>query len=538
MAGGIGALVGLQGALAGVRVADFTASWAGPHCVSLLAFMGAEVIKIESRSKLDLARYYPPYKDHLEHPDNAMWFAQMHRNSLSVTLNLRERVGVELAKRIVAISDIAAENFRAGVADRLGLGYDELVKVNPQVIMAALSGFGAYGPRSRWVTYGMHVSNLSGLMTSLGYDDTDPVQDWVEMPDPSGGVAGASAVLAALHYRLRTGKGQHIDLSEEETAIGFQPEKLMDYAMNGREAERMGNRAPGMAPHGVYRCAGDDEWVSVAVGSEEEWERLCSAIGKAELARDTRFRTLAARKENEGCPGRDSRVVDTGPHSKWEVMKSLQGSGVGAVATFTNADLYHDEHLAARGFFTWDEHPVQGRAKMPAQPWRMSGTPLSMTRPGPKMGEHNGYVLEELLGLSSGRRLRGWWGEGWCIRGLRLSGSAQRGYRRLGRAFGRRQTRPAFGEACPCSCRRLFLLVGAISGDREDLELRRSESVARRTPRTSAALVTLSPKSSMISVRMKSPGWEGVILTLIGLVFISGSPPDSDDISHQLLLQM
>ena len=390
-----------KGALAGVRVADFTASWAGPHCVSLLAFMGAEVIKIESRSKLDLARYYPPFKDGIESPDRAMWFAQMHRNSLSVTLNLREAEGVEIAKQIVAISDIAAENFRAGVADRLGLGYRDLVRVNPQVIMASLSGFGAYGPRSRWVTYGMHVSNISGLMGAVGYPDTDPVSDWVELPDPSGGVAGASAILAALHYRLRTGKGQHIDLSEEETAIGFQPEKLMDYAMNGREAERMGNRAPGMAPHGVYRCAGDDEWVSVAVGGEEEWKRLCSAIGEAELARDTRFRTPAARKENEGAL---DEIVEswTRVRSKWEVMRLLQGSGVGAVATFTNEDLYQDEHLAARGFFTWDEHPVQGRARMPAQPWKMSETPLAMTRPGPIMGEHNGHVLEELLGLGRG----------------------------------------------------------------------------------------------------------------------------------------
>ena len=391
----------VKGALAGVRVADFTASWAGPHCVSLLAFMGAEVIKIESEAKLDLARYYPPFKDGIESPDRAMWFAQMHRNSLSVTLNLREAEGVELAKRIVAISDVAAENFRAGVADRLGLGYKDLEAVNPQVIMASLSGFGAYGPRSRWVTYGMHVSNISGLMGSVGYPGTDPVSDWVEMPDPSGGVAGASAVLAALHYRLKTGKGQHIDLSEEETAIGFQPEKLMEYAMNGGEAERMGNRHPGMAPHGVYRCAGDDEWVSIAVGSDEEWKKLCLAIGMEQLAGDPRFATVSARKENEDAL---DEIVEgwTLGRSKAEVMKVLQGSGVGAVATFTNEDLYHDEHLAGRGFFTWDEHPVQGRARMPASPWKMSGTPLSTTRPGPRMGEHNGYVLEELLGLNRG----------------------------------------------------------------------------------------------------------------------------------------
>ena len=391
----------MKGALAGVRVADFTASWAGPHCVSLLAFMGAEVIKIESEAKLDLGRYYPPFKDDIQSPDRAMWFAQMHRNSLSVTLNLREPGGVELARKIVGISDVAVENFRAGVADRLGLGYKDLIAVNPQVIMASLSGFGAFGPRSRWVTYGMHVSNISGLMSAVGHPESEPVSDWVEMPDPSGGVAGASATLAALRYRLKTGKGQHIDLSEEETAIGFQPEKLMDYGMNGREGERMGNRHAGKAPHGVYRCAGDDEWVSIAVGSEEEWGRFCSALGMEQLAREPKFANLPARKENEDAL---DEIVEgwTREHTKSEVMKSLQGWDVGAIATFTNADLYHDDHLAARGFFTWDEHPVQGRAKMPAQPWKMSATPLSMTRSGPMMGEHNGYVLEELLGLSRG----------------------------------------------------------------------------------------------------------------------------------------
>ena len=392
-------IAALKGALTGIRVADFSASWAGPHCVGLLAFMGAEVIKVESSAKLDLARYYPPFKDNNPGPDTAMWFAQMHRNSLSVTLNLRTPEGVKLASRLVSISDVMLENFRAGVADRLGLGYKELVKTNPQLIMAALSGFGAYGPRSRWVTYGMHVSNISGLMTSVGYPGAEAVSDWVEMPDPSSGVAGASAVLAALHYRLRTGKGQHIDLSEEETVIGFQPEKLMDYEINGRESERMGNKHPSMSPHGVYRCAGDDEWISIAVESEEEWVRLCSVIGREELARDEGFSTVAGRKENEAAL---DEIVEgwTLGRSKVEAMNALQRAGLGAMATLTNADLYHDEHLAARGFFAWDEHPTQGRARMPAQPWKMSGTPIAMTRPGPKIGEHNGYVLEELLGLS------------------------------------------------------------------------------------------------------------------------------------------
>ncbi len=388
-----------QGALAGIRVADFTSAWAGPHCVSLLAFMGAEVIKVESRAKLDLGRFYPPYKDGVPNPDGAVWFNQMHRNSLSVSLNLRTPEGIALSKRLVSVSDIVVENFRAGVADRLGLGYQELVKVNPQVIMAAVSGFGAYGPRSRWVTYGMHISNISGLMASVGFPNTEPVSDWVEMPDPSGGVAGTAAILAALHYRARTGKGQYIDVSELETVIGFQPQSMMDYVMNGVEPGRMANRDQVMVPHGVYPCRGEDEWVSIAIADEEEWRRFCSAIGRPELTQDPRFSLASVRRRNED--ELDALIADwTGQRTKFQVMETLQASGVGAVAAFTNADLLHDRHLAARGFFAWGEHPYQGRTRMPARVWHMSETPLSLNRPAPMMGQHNSYVLGELLGVS------------------------------------------------------------------------------------------------------------------------------------------
>ena len=397
-----GALTGIrQGALAGIRVVDLTSAWAGPHCVSLLAFMGAEVIKVESRAKLDLGRFYPPYKNGVPNPDGAVWFNQMHRNSLSVTLNLRTPEGVALSKRLVSVSDIVVENFRAGVADRLGMGYRELVKVNPQVIMAAVSGFGAYGPRSRWVTYGMHISNMSGLMASVGFSDTEPVSDWVEMPDPSGGVAGTAAILAALHYRARTGKGQYIDVSELETVIGFQPQGIMDYVMNGVEQGRMANRDQVMVPHGVYPCRGEDEWVSIAIADEEEWRRFCSTIGRPELARDPRFSPASARRRNED--ELDALIADwTCQRTKFQAMETLQASGVGAVAAFTNADLFHDRHLAARGFFAWDEHPHQGRTRMPARAWQMSETPLSLNRPAPMMGQHNSYVLGELLGVSEG----------------------------------------------------------------------------------------------------------------------------------------
>ena len=271
----------------------------------------------------------------------------------------------------------------------------------PQVIMAAVSGFGAYGPRSQWVTYGMHISNLSGLMASVGFSDTEPVSDWVEMPDPSGGVAGTAAILAALHYRARTGKGQYIDVSELETVIGFQPQGIMDYVMNGVEQGRMANRDQVMVPHGVYPCRGEDEWVSIAIAEEEEWRRFCSTIGRPELARDPRFSPASARRRNED--ELDALIADwTCQRTKFQAMETLQASGVGAVAAFTNADLFHDRHLAARGFFAWDEHPYQGRTRMPARAWQMSETPLSLNRPAPMMGQHNSYVLGELLGVSEG----------------------------------------------------------------------------------------------------------------------------------------
>ncbi|MFQ5875444.1 MAG: CaiB/BaiF CoA transferase family protein [Dehalococcoidia bacterium] len=388
-----------KGALEGIRVADFTSAWAGPHCVSLLAFMGAQVIKIESRAKPDLGRFYPPFYRGQPDLDGAVWFNQLHRRSLSVSLNLRTQEGIELSKRIVGVCDIVVENFRAGVMDKLGLGYPVLVQINPQIIMAAVSGFGAYGPKARWVTYGMHVSNISGLMSNVGFPTSDPVPDWVELPDPSGGVAGAGAILAALHYRSRTGKGQYIDVSELETVVGFQPQKLMGYQMNGTEPARMGNRDEVMVPHGVYPCKGQDEWVSIAVANDEEWSAFCAVLGKPEPARDERFSSALARKRNEDQL--DQLISEwTRQHTKFEVAEKLQAAGVAAVPTFTSADLFRDKHLQERGFFEWNEHPIQGRARMPARVWHMKETPLIFGRPSPLIGQHNRYVLGELLGVS------------------------------------------------------------------------------------------------------------------------------------------
>ena len=397
----------MAGPLSGIRVADFTWVWAGPFCTMQLAHMGAEVIRMESVRRVCVLRMLPPWLDGQIGPNRSGYFNQYNQGKRSINLDLTQPEGKEIAKKLVAISDVAAENFAGGVIDRLGLGYDALKRVKPDIVMISMSGYGQTGPESGYVSYGPAQVPLAGMSSLTGYIGSQPMHVGMSYGDPNAGRHAAFAVLAALLYRERTGKGQYIDMSQWESTMAVLGEGVMDYTMNGSQPPRSGNRDPWMAPHGIFRCAGaqtggglpEDQWVSIACGSDDEWRALCGAMGKPELADDARFQTLADRKTNEEAL--EAIVQEwTSTLEPSDVTEKLQQAGVAAFPPMANYMLDGDPHLAARDFWVEKEHPEVGVRKHAGIPWRMSETPCEVWRAAPKLGQDNEYVFGEMLGMS------------------------------------------------------------------------------------------------------------------------------------------
>ncbi len=390
----------MAGPLSGIRVADFTWVWAGPFCTMQLAHMGAEVIRMESVRRVCVLRMIPPWLDGQIGPNRSGYFNQYNQGKRSINLDLTQPEAKDIAKKLVAISDVAAENFAGGVIDRLGLGYDALKQAKPDIVMISMSGYGQTGPESGYVSYGPAQVPLAGMSSLTGYIGRQPMHVGMSYGDPNAGRHAAFAVLAALLYRERTGNGQYIDMSQWESTMAVVGEGIMDYTMNGTQPPRSGNRDPWMAPHGIFRCAGEDQWVSIACGSDDEWRALCGAMGKPELADDARFRTLEGRKADEDAL--EAIVQEwTSTLEPSDVTERLQQAGVAAFPPMANYMLDGDPHLAARDFWVEKEHPEVGVRKHAGIPWRMSETPCEVWRAAPKLGQDNEYVFGEMLGMSS-----------------------------------------------------------------------------------------------------------------------------------------
>jgi benzylsuccinate CoA-transferase BbsF subunit len=383
--------------LKGIRVADFTHAFAGPTGTQLLALMGAEVIKIESVMQADLATRDP--RDPIPRAkERAGIFYASNLNKLSIRLNLKRQEAVELAKRLVKICDIVAENFRPGVMDKLGLGYPALKETKADIIMVSLSSHGATGPERTYGAYAAHMGPLSGLSYVTGYRDRPPVPIR-SISDTLAGVTAMFPVLAALNYRRRSGRGQHIDCSAVESLTICMSDILMDYSMNKRVRCRDGNRHDFMAPHNCYRCKGKDKWVSIVISTEDEWRAFCNAIGNPEWTKDESFKDGPTRWENQG--ELDQLIEEwTRNHTNYEVMGILQKAGVAAIASFTNEDMVKDAHCKERGIFVEVNQPHMEKQTQMGLPWKLTIAPKVSIRPAPLLGEHNDYVFGKLLGMS------------------------------------------------------------------------------------------------------------------------------------------
>ncbi|MGH8063860.1 MAG: CaiB/BaiF CoA transferase family protein [Candidatus Entotheonellia bacterium] len=399
-----------QPALAGLRILDMTQIAAGPYATLLLGFMGAEIIKVESCSRMDINRGLArptPESSHMYPqgiPGERPWNRAAHHihrngNKRSVTLDLASPPGKQLFLKLVAICDVLIENYRASVLDRLGLGYAELCTVNPTLVYVKISSQGATGPEKDYGSLGSTLEQTAGLASITGYEDGRPLMTNETYPDPVVGLLAVGALMAALRRRRQTGQGAFVDLSQREATVTLLGEAVVDYSLSGRVAAPIGNGHPLMVPHGVYPCRGDDMWVAVAVSSDDEWRGLCQAIGQPELTEDARFATLAGR-------WRHQRALDdmlsswSRGHDHYQAMHVLQAHGVPAGPVLTAAEVIADPHLEARIFWDTVDHPEAGTYRQVSTPWRLSKHPRSPTSPAPGLGEHNGYVLGELLGLS------------------------------------------------------------------------------------------------------------------------------------------
>ena len=396
--------------LQGVRVVDFSHVWAGPYCTRILGDMGAEIIKVESISRYDqergpaqVAGSGPPGRypdgDPGKRPYNrAARFNSYNRNKQGLTLDLRADDGLRLALELIAVSDVVVENFSTGVMQRLGLDYEDCRAVRPDVVYLTMSGFGRTGPEKGYVAFGITQEVMSGLSSITGYPGDMPTETGVMYGDPTGGVFGALAALSGLWHRRMTGEGQYVDLSQREAFTSLLPELLFEYTMNERVMEPMGNRHPEFAPHGCYRCQGEDSWVVITVTSEGQFDALCTATGHGDWANNPHFEDMASRKEHED---ELDRVIQgwTEQSDSYQVMHLLQKAGVPAGAVLTNQQVLEDPHLNARGFFETSTHAEAGTHPYVGMPWKLSDTPAQTRLPAPRLGEHNDYVLGEVLGV-------------------------------------------------------------------------------------------------------------------------------------------
>ena len=382
--------------LAGIRVADFSHMVAGPYGTMQLAYFGAEVIKIESRTRPDTWRIREGNKD----VEASLPFADHNRNKLSVTANLKTEEGRELARRIIAESDVVVENFSVGVMGRLGLGYEELRALKPDIVMIRLQGLGTTGPRKNYVTWGPSLMPFSGMTWLWNHPDGGaPVGSQTSYPDYIVSVHMAFVLMAALHHRAGTGEGQFIDIAQGEVTASLVGPALLDGLVNGRAATPVGNRGHGGAPHGCYPCAGDDAWCAVSVADDEEWRRFCAATGNQAALGDERFGTAELRLVN--AAELDALVSEwTRERSPREVMETLQANGVTAGMVSDGTMLVNDPHLLARGSVVAHEHPRQGRLTLPGIVMKLSETPGEIRRHAPLLGQDNHAVLTGLLGMT------------------------------------------------------------------------------------------------------------------------------------------
>lgn len=380
--------------LENVKILSFGTGAVVPDAGKILGELGADVIKIESKDNLDFMRTIGP------DINNIGQFNEANRSKRSFGVNLKTEKGVEIVSQLVKIADILLENFRGGVMKSLGLDYENVRKLNPQIIYVSSQGFGGGGPYSDYQAYGPMLSAASGLLSIWAQpDDPYPVGSNSPLPDHMASKHAVVAALAALDYRRRTGRGQFIDMAQTEVAASLIGEYYLDYTFNKRITKPMGNRSPYAAPHGCYACKGTDEWCAIAVFSDEEWKSFCDAIGNPDWTKDSKFADLLGRLNN--VDELDKKVGEwTATLDAHVVMETLQAVGVATGEVQRAPDTLADPQLKWDGAIVELDHPVSGKRLYPGVPFRMSATPPLESTPAPLLGQHTEEICRDLLKIS------------------------------------------------------------------------------------------------------------------------------------------
>ncbi|HET7880085.1 MAG TPA: formyl-CoA transferase [Acetobacteraceae bacterium] len=383
-------------ALSGIRVIDMTHNQAGPACAQILAFLGADVIKLEEPKGGDVAR--TNMRDRTD--SDSLFFLVLNANKRSLTLNLKSEEGKRLFRQVIEQSDVLLENFGPGALDRLGLGYKELSKLNPRLIYATIKGFGTYGPYSGFKSFEPIAQAMGGAMSVTGFPDNPPTYVMPAIGDSGTGMHMAIGILAALQQRHQTGKGQHVEVSMQDAVVNLIRVSLRDHQRSGKPMQRQGNQLGRTVPGTTYPCApgGPNDYVYI-FAQPQMWQAFINAIGQPELADDPRFASAESRWEERAAL---NAIVEawTRKHSKHEVMKVLGDAGVPCGATLDTGEVLQDPHLRERDMIVDIDYPTRGTYQTVGCPVKLSDSPAEVTRP-PLLGEHSAEVLGALCGVGA-----------------------------------------------------------------------------------------------------------------------------------------
>jgi len=378
-------------ALEGIRVLDLTQYEAGPSCTEILAWLGAEVIKIEPPAG------EPARRGLSERPDMDSWFfLLLNANKKGVTLNLKSPRGRELFAAMAREADVVIENLGPGAMERLGLGYEELRRINPRIIAASIKGFGSQGPYAEYKSFEWIAQAMGGVMSMTGAPDGPPMRATAGLGDTGSGLHCAIGILAAIVQRQATGAGQRIEVAQQDAVVNLHRIHLREYYQDGKPGPRVGNRARAAAPSNLYRCRpfGSNDYVYIHVANQEMWRALTRVVGRPELGDDPRF---ADQRSRVGHGDEVDAVVEgwTEKHTKHEAMDLLAAAGVPCGAVLDQGEVLANAHLHARGMIVPVEHPARGAFMMPGNPIHLSDSPTVVTR-APLLGEHNAGVYGAL----------------------------------------------------------------------------------------------------------------------------------------------